>query len=230
MKIRRAKDRGHADHGWLKSAHTFSFADYHDPDYMGVSVLRVINEDRVAPGKGFGTHPHRDMEILSYVLEGSLEHRDSMGNGSVIQSGELQLMSAGRGVSHSEFNASDKDPVHFYQIWILPKEKGREPRYEQKLFSDHEKLDNLKLVGSSDGTNGSLHIAQDVKIYLSIITDNGLEYAAPAGRTAWLQVLRGEIKISNKNLSAGDGIELSSADSCSMQSENKAEIMIFEMP
>src|SRR5687768_7245175 len=168
MRIRRAQDRGHANHGWLDSHHTFSFADYYDPSHMGFRALRVINEDRVEPSRGFGTHPHRDMEIISYVLEGGLEHKDSMGTGSVIRPGDVQRMSAGTGVTHSEFNASKRDPVHFLQIWLLPRERGIKPGYEQKSFSADEKRGRLRLVASPDGREGSVQIHADAALYAGL--------------------------------------------------------------
>src|SRR5687768_5593269 len=169
MRIRRAQDRGHANHGWLDSHHTFSFADYYDPSHMGFRALRVINEDRVEPSRGFGTHPHRDMEIISYVLEGGLEHRDSMGTGSVIRPGDVQRMSAGTGVTHSEFNASRSDLVHFLQIWIMPEKRGITPSYEQKSFPEAERQGKLRLVASRDGRDGSVLVHQDVNLYASLL-------------------------------------------------------------
>ena len=192
IRIRNSQDRGHANHGWLDTYHTFSFADYYDPAYMGFRALRVINEDRVQPGQGFGMHGHRDMEIVTYVLEGALEHRDSMGNGSVLRPGEFQRMSAGTGIRHSEFNPSATDLVHLYQIWLLPKQNGLNPSYEQRQFSDDEKQGTFRLVASPTGRDGSLTIQQDASVYLAKLeTAQQIEQRLTPGRHAWLQVLRG---------------------------------------
>src|SRR5262245_51647130 len=203
--LRKAQDRGHADHGWLDSHHTFSFADYHDPSHMGFGPLRVIKEDRVAPGQGFGRHGHRDMEILSYVLDGALEHKDSIGTGSVIRRGDVQRMSAGTGIQHSEFNASQQDPVHFLQIWILPERRKIAPGYEQKRFA----LDDsggLTLVAARDGRDGALTIHKDVDVYAGRLSiGSRVLHALRDGRIAWLQVARGEVTLNGKKLSAGDG-------------------------
>ena len=210
MEIRRAADRGHFDHGWLDTNHTFSFADYHDDRFMGFRSLRVLNEDRVAPGQGFGTHSHRDMEILSYVLEGQLAHKDSMGNGSVIVPGDVQYMSAGTGVRHSEFNGSAKEPVHFVQIWIVPKATGLTPRYGEKHFDAAARAGRLCLVASESGADGSIAIRQDVNVYASVL-DAGQSAALEIakGRHAWVQVLRGSLEVGGKTLSAGDGLSAS---------------------
>src|SRR5688572_20268943 len=202
--VRKAEDRGRADHGWLDSRHTFSFADYHDPHYMGFRTLRVINEDRVRPGEGFGTHPHRDMEILSYVIEGALEHKDNIGTSSVIRPGEVQRMTAGTGVLHSEFNPSRKEPVHFLQIWILPEKKGLKPGYEQKMFADGERRNRLRLVASRDRRDGSLSIHQDAELYATLL-DSGRTVVHPLapGRHAWVQVVRGAVALNGRPLHAG---------------------------
>lgn len=227
--IRKAADRGHADHGWLKAAHTFSFASYQDPKHMGFRTLRVMNEDRVAPGKGFGTHPHRDMEIVTYVLEGALEHKDSMGNGEVLTPGEFQRMSAGTGITHSEFNPSAEEPTHLYQIWLLPGEKGIEPSYEQKRFDDQ--LENqLRLVASPDGEDGSLTIYQDAKIYLSRLADgNSVDIELAEGRHAWLQVLRGSVSLNGIDLKTSDGAAVTEETQLTVTATSDAEIMLFDL-
>ena len=210
IQVRKSETRGHFDHGWLDTRHTFSFGDYHDPRAMGFRSLRVINEDRVRPGQGFGTHGHRDMEIVSYVLEGGLAHRDSMGNGSVIVPGDVQYMSAGTGVRHSEFNASQTDPVHFMQIWILPQEEGLPPRYDQKRFGPADKNGRLRLVASPDGAEGSIALRQDVRMYASLLEPgDGVVLALPPGRHLWVQALRGRVDVNGTPLSAGDGLSAS---------------------
>ena len=194
--IRRAGDRGYADHGWLRSFHTFSFADYYDPEHMGYRTLRVINDDRVSPGRGFGTHSHRDMEIISYVLEGALEHKDSMGTSSIIRPGDVQRMSAGTGVTHSEFNASRDELVHFLQIWLLPARPGGKPGYEQKAFPEEERKGKLRLVASPDGRDGSVTIQQDVELYAArLCTGEALRHPLAAGRHAWVHVARGSVEL-----------------------------------
>ncbi|HEY7114581.1 MAG TPA: pirin family protein [Thermoanaerobaculia bacterium] len=210
IQIRRAGERGHFDHGWLDTYHTFSFADYTDPRHMGFRSLRVINEDRVAPGQGFGTHGHRDMEIVSYVLEGALAHEDSMGTGSVIRPGDVQYMSAGTGVRHSEFNASDAEPTHFLQIWMLPDETGYAPRYGQKRFERAAKLGKLRLVVSPDGADGSIAIRQDARLFASVLEPGqSVRLDLAKGRHAWVQVVRGEISVNGQRLAAGDGLAAS---------------------
>lgn len=230
MKLRRASDRGHADHGWLNTYHTFSFADYHDPQQMGFRSLRVINEDRVAPGKGFGTHGHRDMEIISYVLQGALEHRDSMGNGEVLRPGEFQRMSAGTGVRHSEFNPSTTEPAHFYQIWLLPQSQGIAPSYEQKFFDEREKQGNLRLVASPDGDQGSLRIHQDARIYLALLDPGqSVTHALAAGRGGWLQVLRGAVSVNGTPLETSDGLAFSDLDQTTITGRRDAEVLLFDL-
>jgi redox-sensitive bicupin YhaK (pirin superfamily) len=210
IQIRKAEERGHFDHGWLDTHHTFSFGDYHDERNMGFRALRVINEDRVAAGQGFGTHGHRDMEILTYVLEGQLAHHDSMGNGSAIAPGDVQFMSAGTGVRHSEFNASKSEPVHFYQIWILPNVDGATPRYSEKRFDETAKAGKLLLVASGSGADGAIALRQDVNVYASVVKPaESLALALPAGRHLWVQVLRGGLDVNGKTLSAGDGLSAS---------------------
>jgi hypothetical protein len=223
---RPAAARGHADHGWLDSHHTFSFADYHDPKHMGFRALRVINEDRVEPGRGFGTHGHRDMEIISYVLEGALGHKDSMGTGSVIKPGDVQRMSAGRGVSHSEMNASKTEPVHFLQIWIVPARAGLEPGYEQRAFTDDEKTNRLRLVVSSDGREGSLTIHQDAALYASLL-DAGAEvtHSLAEGRSAWVQVTKGKVTVLGETLEAGDGAAITSERAITLKAESASEVL-----
>jgi hypothetical protein len=228
--LRKASERGLADHGWLKSRHTFSFASYYDPEQMGFSDLLVINDDRVAAGGGFGKHPHRDMEIFSYVLDGALEHKDSLGTGSVIRPGDVQLMSAGTGVSHSEYNASTTAPVHFLQIWIVPAKKGIDPRYQQQHFSAEEKRGQLRLVMSPDGANGSLTINQDARVYAGLF--NGTERAAqslPVGRYAYVHVATGSLSVNGQRLKEGDGLRIRQADTLEFSHGEKAEVLVFDL-
>ncbi len=230
LAIRPADERGLANLGWLDSRHTFSFGHYYDPQFMGHGPLRVINEDRVKPGQGFGTHGHSDMEIISYVLDGALEHKDSLGTGSIIRPGDVQRMSAGTGVRHSEFNASDSDPVHFLQIWIIPEKDGIEPSYEQKTYSDEEKRGRLRLVGSRDGRDGSVTIHQDVDLYASLLaSDDEVAYELGEGRNGWLQVARGSVRLDDNELSAGDGVALRGARSLTLKGVDDAEILLFDM-
>lgn len=228
--IRKAHNRGHADHGWLNTYHTFSFANYYDPQHMGFRALRVINEDRVQPGMGFPTHPHQDMEIISYVLEGSLEHKDSMGNGSVILPGEVQRMSAGTGITHSEYNHSKTELVHFLQIWILPSIKGVTPSYEQKVIPEQEEQGNLRLVASQDGRDGSVTIHQDVNLYAAILeSGEELVYPIPAGRHVWLQVARGKVRVNGVVLEQSDGAAISNEDRLTISGLDKSEILLFDL-
>ncbi|MBD1869312.1 pirin family protein [Oculatella sp. FACHB-28] len=229
--IRPAQERGAANFGWLDSRHTFSFGNYYDPSYMGFADLRVINEDKVTPGKGFGTHGHRDMEIISYVLEGALEHKDSIGTGSVIRPGDVQRMSAGSGIQHSEFNASNTDPVHFLQIWLLPEKKGIEPGYEQKTFSDAEKRGTLRLVGSRDGRDGSITIHQNVDLYASVLSEGDTaNHTLADGRVAWVQVARGAVQLNGQTLTAGDGAAISEESEITLQgAAEDAEVLLFDM-
>ncbi len=230
--VRRATERGTANFGWLDSRHTFSFGDYHDSRHMGFGPLRVINEDRVSPGQGFGTHGHRDMEIMSYVLEGALEHRDSIGTGSVIRPGDVQVMSAGTGIRHSEFNHSKTNPVHFLQIWITPKREGLAPRYEQKTFAGSDKHNALRLVGSADGRDGSVVVHQDVAIYAAVV-DVGKQLTHPlaSGRRGWLQVVRGELKANNQTLAAGDGAAIADEPTLTISGTQSAtEFLLFDLP
>jgi redox-sensitive bicupin YhaK (pirin superfamily) len=229
--IRRSDERGLAEHGWLRSFHTFSFADYHDPRNMGFGALRVINEDRVQPGKGFGTHGHRDMEIISYVLEGGLAHKDSMGNGSVIRPGDVQRMSAGTGVHHSEFNASDREGVHFLQIWIEPNERGVKPSYEEKHFDDASKRGKLRLVASGDGRDGSVRIHQDASLYAALVDgDESIAYEPKPGRRIYVHVVRGEADVNGQRLGAGDAMKAWGADNkVRVEKGRGAEILVFDL-
>ncbi|AKT43055.1 pirin family protein [Chondromyces crocatus] len=229
--LRRAGERGHFDFGWLDTRHTFSFGNYYDPHHMGFRVLRVINEDRVVPGRGFGAHPHRDMEILTYVLEGALAHSDSMGNGSVIRPGEVQRMSAGAGVTHGEQNASQSEKVHFLQIWIVPEAAGLTPGYEQKAFSAEEKQGRLRLVASRDGAEGSVRVNQDVKLYATLLTeDEEVRYEMATGRHAWVQVVRGVVLLNGRKLVAGDGASASGAGTLVLRGLRDAELLVFDLP
>jgi redox-sensitive bicupin YhaK (pirin superfamily) len=228
--IRKAADRGHADHGWLDTYHTFSFADYYDPAQMGFRALRVINEDRVQPGQGFGMHGHRDMEIVTYVLEGALEHKDSLGNGSVLRPGEFQRMSAGTGVRHSEFNPSASEWVHLYQIWLLPARPGGPPSYEQKPFPDDEKRGVLRLVASPDGADSSLTIQQDASIYLATLAaGQSVEHALDGGRHAWFQVLRGRVTLNAQPLETSDGAAISDEPRLTIAADEPSEVMLFDL-
>jgi redox-sensitive bicupin YhaK (pirin superfamily) len=228
--IRPANERGGADHGWLDTKHTFSFSDYYDPRHMGFRHLRVINEDRVAPGRGFGTHGHRDMEILSYVVSGGLGHRDSMGKSEVIRPHEWQRMTAGTGVRHSEMNASKTEPVHFFQIWIMPEAESIAPGYEQKLFAPEEKSGRLRLVASRDGREGSLKIHQDVSVYNALLKGGeAVEHRLEPGRHAWLQVVKGTVELNGTRLGVGDGAAISEETALTINAEEEAEIMLFDL-
>jgi hypothetical protein len=230
IQIRRSDDRGHAKHGWLDSRHTFSFADYQDPRHMGFRSLRVINEDRVQPGKGFGTHSHRDMEIVTCVLDGALEHEDSLGNSAQIRPGELQRMSAGTGVTHSEYNPSRDAPVHFLQIWILPERLGLPPSYEQRAFPAGEARDRLRLVASRDGREGSLTVHQDVALHLGAL-GRGTRVRQPlaAGRHAWLQIARGSVRLGSETLGAGDGASFTGETSVELEALEDSELLLFDL-
>ena len=228
--ILRANERGHADHGWLNSYHTFSFADYYNPNAMGFRALRVINEDRVAPGGGFPTHGHRDMEIISYVLEGGLAHKDSMGTGSVIKPGDVQRMSAGTGVNHSEMNASDKEGVHFLQIWIIPDKRGHQPGYEQKAFSREERQGKLRVVASPDGRDGSVTIHQDATISAGLFeAGETTTHAIPKDRYGWVQVARGTVEIGGEKLTAGDALAAVGPGELKVSGVEDAEILVFDL-
>jgi redox-sensitive bicupin YhaK (pirin superfamily) len=231
LAIRRSAERGHADHGWLKSFHSFSFADYYDPRHMGFGPLRVINEDRVAPGMGFGTHGHRDMEIISYVLDGELAHKDSMGNGSVIRPGDVQRMSAGTGVRHSEFNPSRSQQTHFLQIWIEPDVQGIEPSYEEKRFSSDEKRGRLRLIASPDGADGSVRIHQDARVFAGLF--DGAERAAlelATGRSGYVHVARGAIEVNGTRLVAGDAAQFEDSGRIELAGGEAAEVIAFDLP
>jgi redox-sensitive bicupin YhaK (pirin superfamily) len=229
--IRRSSERGYADHGWLKSFHTFSFADYFDPEHVEFGPLRVINEDRVQPGMGFGTHGHRDMEIISYVLAGELAHKDSMGNGSTIRPGDVQRMSAGTGVRHSEFNPSASEPVHFLQIWIQPNETGIEPSYEEKRFDAAQKRGRLRLIASPDRAEGSVLIHQDAWVYAGLF--NGSEGASldvAPGRRLYIHVARGDVTVNDVALSTGDAIRYTDRTSLRIDNGRDAEVIVFDLP
>lgn len=229
--IRRSAERGHADHGWLKSKHSFSFAGYHDPEHMGYSVLRVINDDAVEPGMGFGMHGHSDMEIITYVLSGELEHKDSLGNGSIIRPGDVQRMSAGKGIRHSEFNPSADRMVHLLQIWLLPEQQGVEPSYEQKAFSVEERSGKLKLVASRDGREGSVTVQQDVSLYVSILDSNEpIVWNPQAGRCAYLHVAKGSLELNGQLLRAGDAAKIENEDEIVLSQAKAAEILLFDLP
>ncbi len=230
IQLRKAHDRGHANHGWLDSWHTFSFADYRDPRHMGFSALRVINEDRVSPGEGFPMHPHRDMEIITYVLEGALEHKDSLGTGSVIRPGEIQRMSAGTGIRHSEFNHSPNEPVHLLQIWILPDRQGVKPGYEQKRIDTAELNDTLRLVASPDGRDGSVTIQQDALLYAARLNGKEVMHALAPGRHAWIQVARGTVRVNGTMLQAGDGAGIENESSLRLAADGSAEVLLFDLP
>ena len=231
IQIRRAGDRGHFDHGWLDTRHTFSFGEYHDRRHMGFRSLRVINEDRVTPGQGFGTHGHRDMEIISYVLEGGLAHRDSMGNGSVITPGDVQYMSAGTGVRHSEFNASQTEPVHFYQVWIVPTAEGLEPRYGQKRFDEDSKRDRLRLVASGSEEDGAISIRQDARVYATVLSPGeSVTLELAPGRHLWAQVLRGSASVNGNAVSEGDGAAASGERELRFEGGEKgSELLVFDL-
>ena len=230
LNLRKSAERGYFDYGWLKTYHTFSFADYFDREHMSFSSLRVINEDFVEAGKGFGTHPHRDMEIITYILEGQLAHKDSMGNGSTIKRGDVQRMSAGTGITHSEFNASQDEVVHLLQIWILPKYTGLQPSYEQKYFDVKEKQDRLRLVASPDGRDGAVTIHQDALMYAGIL-NNGreLDHSLASGRRAYAHVARGALKVNGKQLNAGDGAKITNENKIAFAAVEDAELLLFDL-
>jgi hypothetical protein len=228
--LRKSNERGHFDHGWLNTRHTFSFAEYHDPQNMGFRALRVINEDVVAPGAGFPTHPHRDMEIVTYVLEGAVAHRDSMGTGSVIRPGEVQRMTAGTGVTHSEHNAEKNQRLHLLQIWILPERQGLSPSYEQRAFSDAERRGRLCLVASRDGKGESVTIHQDAALYASLLDPGArVEHALAKGRHAWLQIARGAVTLNGERLGAGDGAAVREESLLAIVAEHPSEILLFDL-
>jgi redox-sensitive bicupin YhaK (pirin superfamily) len=229
--LRRSQERGYADHGWLKSFHSFSFADYYDAEHMGFGPLRVINEDRVAPGAGFGTHGHRDMEIISYVLDGELAHKDSMGNGSVIRPGDVQRMSAGSGVQHSEYNHAKDRTTHFLQIWIEPNVAGIAPEYEEKRFSDADKQDRLRLIASPDGADGSVRIHQDARLYVSRLAAGQTVTAELAdGRLGYLHLVRGALTVNGERLDAGDAAKARDETRLAISAQGDAELLLFDLP
>ncbi|MBN9276405.1 MAG: pirin family protein [Hyphomicrobium sp.] len=230
LALRKSEERGKANFGWLDSKHSFSFGHYYDPAHMGFGPLRVINEDRVAPGGGFPTHPHSNMEIISYVLEGALEHKDSIGTGSVIRPGDVQRMTAGSGVRHSEFNASKTEPVHFLQIWIIPEKEGLKPSYEQKSFSTEEKRGQLRLIGSRDGRDGSVTIHQDVSLYATVLkAGDAITHTIAEGRGAWVQVARGAAKLNGTELKAGDGVAVGQSGALTLEGVDDGEVLLFDM-
>lgn len=230
IRVRKANERGHFDHGWLDTYHTFSFGDYFDPDHMSFRSLRVLNDDRVAPGQGFGMHGHRDMEIVTYILEGALAHKDSLGNGSILRAGELQRMTAGTGVRHSEFNPSDKEWVHLYQIWLLPDRKGLEPSYQELALNEEQKRGRFRLVAAPDGADGSLTIHQDARLYLaSLPAGQAVAQPIEQGRAAWLQVLRGSVHILGHDLAAGDGVAVTDEDAVAVQAAVPSEVLLFDL-
>lgn len=228
--IRKSNDRGHAEHGWLNTRFTFSFADYFDPDHVQFRTLRVMNDDRIAGGGGFPTHPHKDMEIVTYVLEGALAHKDSMGNGSVIRPGDVQYMSAGTGVAHSEFNASDKETVHLYQIWMFPDKKGYKPVYDQKHFEEAEKSGKLRLVVSPDGRDGSVKIRQDNELYATVLAPGEtVNHELKPERHAYVQVARGTVTLNGEKLGTGDGAAVSAEKALELRGVDKAEVLLFDL-
>ena len=228
-RIRRAADRGHGNHGWLDTWHTFSFSDYYDPAQMSFRSLRVMNEDWIQGGMGFGMHPHRDMEIVTYILEGELQHRDSLGNGSVLRAGEFQRMTAGTGITHSEFNPSPAK-THLYQIWLLPRQKGLTPSYDQRVFPAAEKQGRFRVVASPDGANDSLTIQQDARIFLGEFEEgNVLKHTLSPGRHAWLQVLRGTVRLGDETLNAGDGVAISEESAVEFKGSSAGEVMLFDL-
>ena len=228
--IRKAAERGHADHGWLDSHHTFSFADYHDAKHMGFRALRVINDDRVTGGQGFGDHPHRDMEIISYVLEGALAHKDSMGTGATIRPGDVQRMSAGTGVLHSEFNASKTEPVHFLQIWLMPRRRGLAPGYEQKTFSDADKRGKLVLVASPNGAAGSVTIHSDARVHAGVFgAGEHAELALAEERGAWVHVARGKVRVNGQDVGEGDGVQIEREREIRVDGVDSGEVLVFDL-
>jgi len=230
INVRKSKERGHADLGWLNTRFTFSFADYYDPEHEQFRTLRVMNDDRVAGGGGFPMHPHRDMEIITYVLEGALQHRDSMGNGSVIKPGDIQYMSAGTGVTHSEFNASKTEPVHLYQIWMFPEKQGLKPAYAQRNFSEADKRGKLRLIASPDGREGSVTIRQENELYATVLgKGESVKHALKPDRHAYVQVARGSVKLNGQELAEGDGAAISAEKSVELTGTNDAEVLLFDL-
>jgi redox-sensitive bicupin YhaK (pirin superfamily) len=231
LNVRKSQDRGAASFGWLRSQHTFSFGHYYDPAHMHIGPLRVINEDHVAPGRGFDPHSHKDMEIISYVLDGALEHKDSMGNGSVLRYGDVQRMSAGTGVTHSEYNGSKTEPAHFLQIWVIPSEAGGAPGYEEKHFDTESKKGRLRLIASQDGREGSVSLRQDAAIFASILDgEDRVDHALPAGRQAYVQVARGSVTVNGVALEAGDAVHVTEEAVVSLSGAKDAEVLVFDLP
>jgi quercetin 2,3-dioxygenase len=230
IQIRKSNERGHADHGWLNTRFTFSFADYYDPEHAHFRTLRVMNDDRIAGGGGFPMHAHRDMEIVTYVLEGALAHQDSMGNGSVIKAGDVQYMSAGSGITHSEFNASEKEPVHLYQIWMFPEKRGLQPTYDQKNFPETEKRGKLRLVVSPDGRDGSVKIRQNNELYAAVLGNReSVQHELKPERHAYVQVARGSVMLNGKELEEGDGAAISEEKSVNLTGVNESEVLLFDL-
>ncbi len=230
IEIIKSETRGQADHGWLQARHTFSFAEYRDPERVHFGPLRVINEDRIAPGQGFGTHPHRDMEIVTYPISGAIEHRDSMGNGTVITAGEVQRMTAGTGVQHSEFNHSQDEELHLLQIWLFPEQKNLEPGYEQKPFSREEKLNRLRLIASRDGRDGSITVHQDASIFASVLDAGAtLTHTTGADRKVFVQVVYGELSVNGESVASGDGVQIADVDTIEIAAEKESELLLFDM-
>lgn len=230
IEVIRSETRGQADHGWLKAKHTFSFAEYQNPERVRFGPLRVINEDRIAPGQGFGTHPHRDMEIVTYPIAGAIEHKDSMGNGTVIRAGEVQRMSAGTGVQHSEFNHSQTDELHLLQIWFFPEQKDLDPGYEQTLFTRDDKLNQLRLIASRDARDGSVTVHQDVDLYASVLeAGQSLQHQADASRKIFIQIIEGEVEVNGETISAGDGLKIESEAGIAITANVDSEFLVFDM-
>jgi redox-sensitive bicupin YhaK (pirin superfamily) len=230
IQVRKSEERGHFDHGWLNTYHTFSFSEYYDPKHMSFRHLRVINEDFVAPADGFDTHPHENMEIITYIVEGELEHKDSMGNGSVIRPGDVQRMSAGTGVTHSEFNPSKSGRVHLLQIWIFPEKKGIKPSYEQKHFAPESRVNQLRLVASRDGAEGSVTIHQDAKVFVSTLeSGRQLEHSVGKGRAVWVQLIRGELDLNGTELHTGDGAAVTDESAVSLRASKESEFILFDL-
>jgi redox-sensitive bicupin YhaK (pirin superfamily) len=228
--LRKSEDRGHFDHGWLDTRHTFSFADYYDPAHMGFSTLRVINEDKVAPARGFGAHPHRDMEILTWVVSGAVEHADSMGNRAIVRPGEIQRMTAGTGVTHSEINPSSSEPLHLLQIWIVPDRRGLEPGYEQRAFADADRQGRLLRIASPDAADASVRIHQDVSLFTSLLAPgDSVQHALPGGRHAWLQVIRGDLDASGVRVRSGDGVAVSDEPGLTVTAHAPSELLLFDL-
>lgn len=230
LTLRKSEERGHFNHGWLETYHTFSFADYHDPAHMRFRQLRVINDDRVAPGMGFGMHPHRDMEIVTYLVEGTLEHKDSMGNGDVLHRGDVQAMTAGTGITHSEFNPSPHETVHLLQIWIRPEQKGLTPSYQQKPLPDDEKRGRLRLIVSHDGRDGSIRIHQDVDVYATLLNPaDSVFHRLASGRHAWIQIVQGSVTVNGQPLQTGDGAAVSNETDLVLRAEAHTEALLFDL-